>query len=170
MGLSASDGGNGAGGGLRAAATAGDSRRRVGGPLIWIKVRPCSGANADTGLAAAKGGGRCRRYKTVREISMKIAMLFTGSGPLVIVTSHESLTDPVLLDKLRAKGIEKFIAYELQPDLVKERYAGHFDVVMKDLHESDDLRVLDFNGERAFRLFHLKELGPPTMFEGGARL
>ena len=100
---------------------------------------------------------------------MKAALLFTGSGPLVIVTSHSSLTDPALLGKLRAKGIEKFIAYELPPELAKERYAGHFDVVMKDLHESDDLRVLDFNGERAFRLFHLKELGNPVMFESGER-
>jgi len=100
---------------------------------------------------------------------MKTALLFTGSGPLVIVTSHSSLTDPALLGKLRAKGIEKFIAYELPPELAKERYAGHFDVVMKDLHESDDLRVLDFNGERAFRLFHLKELGDPVMFESSER-
>ena len=97
---------------------------------------------------------------------MKIALLFTGSGPLVVATSHDSLTDPVLLEKLGAKGIDKFIAYELEPDMVKQRYAGHFDVVMKDLHETDDLRVLDFNGERAFRLFHLKELGVPIMFEG----
>jgi hypothetical protein len=101
---------------------------------------------------------------------MKIALLFTGSGPLVIATSHESLRDPFFLEKLQAKGIEKFIAYELPPELVKQRYAGHFDVVMKDLHESDDLRVLDFNGQRAFRLFHLKELGSPIMFEGAERL
>ncbi len=101
---------------------------------------------------------------------MKIGLLFTGSGPLVIATSHDSLMAAAFLEKLRAKGIEKFIAYELEPDLVKARYAGHFDVVMKDLHESDDLRVLDFNGERAFRLFHLKELGSPIMFEDGRRL
>lgn len=98
---------------------------------------------------------------------MTIALLFTGSGPLVIATSHASLKDAVFLDKLRAKGIDKFIAYELPPDIVKDRYAGHYDVVMKDLHESDDLRVLDFNGQRAFRLFHLTELGTPIMFEGG---
>jgi len=36
---------------------------------------------------------------------------------------------------------------------------------MQDLHETDDLRVLDFNGERAFRLFRLKEFGAPVMFE-----
>jgi hypothetical protein len=98
---------------------------------------------------------------------MKTALLFTGSGPLVIATSHRSLTDASLLDKLRAKGIEKFIAYELPVDLAKERYGGHFDVAMRDLHETDDLRVLDFNGERAFRLFHLEELGAPAMVEGG---
>jgi len=39
---------------------------------------------------------------------------------------------------------------------------------MRDLHESDDLRVLDFNGERAFNLFHLEELAVPIMFEGDA--
>ena len=96
---------------------------------------------------------------------MKTALLFTGSGPLVIATSYGSLRDPGLLEKLKAKGIEKFIGYELPLDLVKERYAGHFDVVMRDLHEADDLRVVDFNGERAFRLFHMKELGSPIMVE-----
>jgi hypothetical protein len=99
---------------------------------------------------------------------MKAALLFTGSGPLVIATSHSSFTDPKLLEKLRAKGIEKFIAYELPLDLAKKRYGGHFDIVMHDLRESDDLRVLDFNGERAFRLFHLTELGTPVMFEAPA--
>ncbi len=98
---------------------------------------------------------------------MKIALLFTGSSLLVIATSHGSLTDPALLEKLEAKGIKKFIAYELPPDLAKNRYAGHFDVVMKDLRESGDLRVVDFNGQRAFELFHLRELGTPIMFEAG---
>jgi len=99
---------------------------------------------------------------------MKTALLFNGSGPLVIATSYPSLTEPALLEKLRAKGIEKFIAYELPADLVKRRYGGHFEVVMRDLGESDDLRVVDFNGDRAFRLFHLSELGTPVLFEGGA--
>ena len=44
---------------------------------------------------------------------MKAALLFTGSGPLVILTSHASFTDPALLEKLAAKGIDKFIAYEV---------------------------------------------------------
>ena len=96
---------------------------------------------------------------------MKAALLIAGSGPLVILTSHASFTDPALIGKLRAKGIEKFIAYELPLAVVQERYGGHFQVTMQDLHESDDLRVLDVNGERAFRLFRLKELAEPVMFE-----
>jgi hypothetical protein len=96
---------------------------------------------------------------------MKAVLLFAGSGPLVILTSHASLTDPVLLGKLRAKGITKFIAYEVPIATAEERYGGHFHTVLRDLHESDDLRVLDFNGERAFRRFHLAELGEPIMHE-----
>jgi hypothetical protein len=97
---------------------------------------------------------------------MKAGLIFTGSGPVLILTSHASLTDPRLLEKLRAKGIDKFIAYEIPVERARQRYGGHFDVVLRDLHETDDLRVLDFNGERAFRLFSLAELGPPVMHEG----
>jgi len=62
---------------------------------------------------------------------MKIALLFAGSGPLVLATSHASLTDPGFLRKLKAKGVDKFIAYELPVEIVRRRYAGHYDVVMK---------------------------------------
>lgn len=96
---------------------------------------------------------------------MKAVMLFTGSGPVVILTSHDSVTDPTLLEKLKAKGIERFLAYDLALDLAKERYGGHFQIVLNDLHETDDLRVLDYNGERAFALFRLDELGSPVVYD-----
>ena len=96
---------------------------------------------------------------------MRAFMLFTGSGPLVVLTTHEAITAPALLTKFAAKGIDKFIAYELQFATAKERYGGHFEVVLRDLHETDDLRILDYNGERAFRLFRLAELGEPILHE-----
>ena len=96
---------------------------------------------------------------------MKTAMLFTGSGPIVILTSHDSVADPILLEKLKAKGIERFMAYEIPLDLAKARYGGHFIAVVNDLHETDDLRVLDYNGERAFALFRFDELGGPVFYE-----
>ena len=96
---------------------------------------------------------------------MKAVMLYTGGGPLVILTSHESVTAPAFLEKLEAKGIEKFVAYELPIDTVKERYAAHYDRVINDLNETDDLRVLDYNSERAFRLFRFEEMGAPVHHE-----
>jgi hypothetical protein len=99
---------------------------------------------------------------------MKIYLLMTGSGPIVITTSHHNVVDPALLKKLVAKGIDKFIAYSIPEELAKERYGGHFHVVVNDLHETDDLRILDYSGERAFRLFHLSELGEPIHYEEGA--
>ena len=96
---------------------------------------------------------------------MKALMLFTGSGPIVILTSHDSVTDPALLAKLEAKGIERFLAYELPLDVAEARYAGHYRTVINDLHETDDLRVLDYNGERAFGLFRLDELVNPIIHE-----
>ncbi|MEW8507374.1 MAG: hypothetical protein AB2598_11760 [Candidatus Thiodiazotropha sp.] len=98
---------------------------------------------------------------------MKTFMLMTASGPLVILTSHTSIEDPLILKKLTTKGIEKFLAYEVPYELAKARYGGHFSVVANDLHESDDLRVLDYNGERAFKLFSFTELGAPTVHEPG---
>jgi hypothetical protein len=98
---------------------------------------------------------------------MKTIMLLTGSGPLVILTSYESPTAPPLLQKLEAKGISKFIAYEIPLELTRQRYGGHFTAVEQDLHESDDLRVLDYNGERAFSLFGFDELGSGVRYEEG---
>lgn len=96
---------------------------------------------------------------------MKVFMLFTGSGTLVVLTSFNASTAPPLLQKLEAKGITKFICYEIPIDLAKERYGAHFSVVEHDLRETDDLRVLDYNGNRAFNLFSFEELGKPITYE-----
>ena len=89
---------------------------------------------------------------------MKAYCLFTASGPLVILTSYDSIEHPELIKRILSKGITKFIAHEVPVDLAKERYGMHFDVVCQDLHESDDLRVLDYSGERAYQNFSFKEL------------
>jgi hypothetical protein len=96
---------------------------------------------------------------------MKSLLLLTASGPLLVLTSHESLRDPKLLDALKGRGIGKFVAFEVPLTLAKERYGGHFQVVENDLHETDDLRVLDLNGQRIFQLFRFDELGTPILQE-----
>ena len=96
---------------------------------------------------------------------MNVFMLFANSGPLVILTSHASIEDPALLEKLFAKGIDKFLAYSIPVALAKARYGLHFDIVARSLSETDDLRVLDFDGTRAFRLFSFKEMSGPFVYE-----
>ncbi len=51
---------------------------------------------------------------------MKAGIIFTGTGPILILTSCSSFTDPKLIEKLAAKGIRKFIAYELPVESVKK--------------------------------------------------
>ena len=90
---------------------------------------------------------------------MKAAVVFTGSGPILVLTTYESFADPEFIEKLDAKGLDKFIAHEVSVDLTKKKYGQHFDVVMKDVKQSDDLRVLDYNGHRVFHNFSFKDLG-----------
>jgi len=96
---------------------------------------------------------------------MKAGLLLTGNGALIYLTSHESFMNEQLTRKFESKGISKFIAYEIPVEKAKRRYAGHFDVVIQDLHESDDLRILDYDGNRAFKMFSFVELGDPYLHE-----
>jgi hypothetical protein len=100
------------------------------------------------------------------EGQMKTMLLLTVGGPLVILTSYASALAPALITKLRTKGIRKFVAFDVPLELAKERYANHFVVVAHDLHETDDLRVLDFDGQHVFQLFAFAELGQPMFHEG----
>jgi hypothetical protein len=96
---------------------------------------------------------------------MKASIFFTGSGPILILTSYDSLINPELIQKLRSKGIKKFIAYEIPVDLAKKKYGSHYEATMSDLKQEDDLRVLDYDGHHIFLEFSLKELGQTTVFE-----
>jgi len=44
---------------------------------------------------------------------MKAILLVTGGGPLVVLTSYDDVTSPGFVAKLRSKGIEKFLAWEI---------------------------------------------------------
>lgn len=96
---------------------------------------------------------------------MKAGIIFTGSGPLLILTTYESFTDPKFVEKLTTKGVKKFIAFEVPVDKTRERYGMHFPIVMGDLKQTDDLRVLDYNGHHVFNNFSFKEMGEAIYFE-----
>ncbi len=96
---------------------------------------------------------------------MKAGIFFTGTGPILILTTYESLIDPKFAEKLAQKGIKKYIACEVSEELVKQKYGKHFNVIMGDLKQTDDLRVLDYDGHHVFYNFSLKEIGEPVFHE-----
>lgn len=96
---------------------------------------------------------------------MKAGIIFTGTGPILILTTYQSFKDPKLVAKLEAKGIKKYIASELPIETVKAKYGNHFTVVMGDLKQTDDLRVLDYNGYNVFYNFSFSDMGKPVYSE-----
>ena len=96
---------------------------------------------------------------------MKAAIVFAGTGPLLILTSYPSISDPNFVGKLKAKGLQKFVAFEIPLDQCRERYGPSNRDIVEDLQRIDDMRVLDFDGHRIFRNFSLKKMGAPFVFE-----
>lgn len=88
-------------------------------------------------------------------------LIFTGSGPILVLSTFAGADDTRLVEKLRYKGIDKFIAYEVALDAVQERYPESFDRVARDLDDVEDVRVLDYNGHQIMANFALEELGAP---------
>jgi hypothetical protein len=93
-------------------------------------------------------------------------LIFTGTGPILVLSTYPSVTDERLVGKLRYKGIDKFIAYAVDLEAVRKRYAASFDGVAADLESVEDIRVLDFNGHQIMANFSLDELGEPIKYSG----
>jgi len=91
-------------------------------------------------------------------------LIFTGTGPILVLSTYPELTDERLVSKLRYKGIDKFIAYEVDIAAVEARYAHSYANIVKDLETEEDIRVLDFNGHQIMANFSLDELGEPIKF------
>lgn len=96
---------------------------------------------------------------------MKAGIFFTGSGPLLILTTYSDLDDPQLAAKFKMKGIDRYIAYEVPLQRVRQIYGTKFGSVMQDVKQEDDLRVLDYNGHHVFHAFSLDELKNPVFQE-----
>lgn len=95
---------------------------------------------------------------------MKAALIFTGSGPILVVTTFDSFQSPDFTEKIAARGISKFIAHEVFVESVEKRYGARFSAIMHDLSQKDDLRVMDVDGQHVFNSFSFEELGPPIHY------
>jgi hypothetical protein len=92
-------------------------------------------------------------------------LVFSGSGPLLLLSSYPTIDDPELVAKLRAKGLSKFIAHEIPIDHCRDLYGYTYRDIAADLEEHNDIRVLDFDGQRIFLNFSLASLGPAFVYE-----
>jgi len=98
--------------------------------------------------------------------TLRAYIIFTGTGPILVLSTYPKLTDERLVSKLRYKGIDKFIAYRVDRDAVETRYEHSFANILKDLENEEDIRVLDFNGHQIMANFSLNALGDPIKFGG----
>lgn len=98
--------------------------------------------------------------------AVRAYLIFTGTGPILALSTYPSLTDERLLTKLRYKGITKFLAYEVALEAVRERYEHSYEGVERDLAAAEDLRVLDFNGHQIMANFSLDALRDPIKVGG----
>ena len=84
-----------------------------------------------------------------------------------MLSTYPELFDPRLVEKLRYKGIVKFIAYEV---VARRRCRSATRAPTRTWLPTsaavEDLRVLDFNGHQIMTNFSLSELGEPIKFEG----
>jgi hypothetical protein len=96
---------------------------------------------------------------------MRSFLVLTESGPLLVMTSQSSITEEGLLESLRGKGVDKFIAYEVPIDRLHEYYGLPFEVIAADIERGKKLRVLDFDGSNIFDRVSLSELGREIHYE-----
>ena len=96
---------------------------------------------------------------------MKAGIIFTGTGPILILTTYAAFDDPAFVEKMRRKGILKYIARELDMELVRKCYGQQYNVILNDVKQEDDLRVLDYNGHNVFYNFSFAEMGDPIVHE-----
>ncbi len=96
---------------------------------------------------------------------MRSYLVLTENGPLLVLTSSESIVDASLLDSLHRKGISKFIAYEVPVERVHEFYGVPFEIIAADLEQGKHLRVVDFDGPHIFNCLSFSDLGRQIQHE-----
>ena len=104
---------------------------------------------------------------TATTLEPRAYIVFTGTGPILVLSTYSDLKDERLLEKLRYKGISNFIAYQVDLEAVRRRYEHSYENIADDLAGEEDLRVLDFNGHQIMANFSIEELGEAIKYGGG---
>jgi hypothetical protein len=73
------------------------------------------------------------------------------------------LVNPALMKKLAYLG--KFIAHEVPLQTVKKSYSAHYEHVLTDPKQTDELRILDTDSKQIYTNIDFKVLGPPVVHQ-----
>jgi len=96
---------------------------------------------------------------------MTAFLVFTEGEPMIVVTAEEAVLDGRLVEYLSQKGMDKFIAHEIDVDRLRKAYGVPFEVVEADIINVRNLRVLDSKGSHAFANVQFADLGKSTWYE-----
>ena len=96
---------------------------------------------------------------------MTAFLVFTEGEPLIVALPKEAVSDGRLVKSLSQKGIDKFIAHEIDVDRLREAYGVPFEIVEADITNGRDLRVLDSKGSHAFANVRFADLGKSVWHE-----
>ncbi len=107
----------------------------------------------------------CGRKGKVPVGMIKAGIYFTCTGPILILTSFDSLCNSKLIDNLAKTGIDKFIVYDVSESKVKEQYGTYYGMILNDLCNVESFRILDHDGYNIFENFSFADLGEPVYYE-----
>ncbi len=96
---------------------------------------------------------------------MTAFLVFTAGEPLIVALPKEAVSDGRLVESLSRKGIDKFIAHEIDVDQLRDAYGVPFEIVEADINNGRDLRVLDSKGSHAFANVRFADLGKRIWYE-----
>lgn len=94
-------------------------------------------------------------------------LLLTATGAMLALTNHNLTTEPEILDELSRGGPDKFIAYELPIDTVKNNYRAHFEHMVNDPGRKSEYTILDNDGRQIFNNISLKDIQNQIVYERG---
>jgi hypothetical protein len=88
---------------------------------------------------------------------IKAYVLLSAGGPILVLTTYD-IKKPQLLERLAAKTVSKFIAFEVAIDAIKDNYSAHFSHTLKDPLKTGDIKILDDDGIQVFSNLKFKYL------------
>ncbi len=96
---------------------------------------------------------------------MRSFLVLTEQGPLLTLSADPDGLDDAVHSGLTRRGIDKYIAWEVPVETVRERYGQPFEAIASGLVAGRSLRVLDFDGHQIFSRLSLTELERSYAYE-----